>query len=115
MAKDKFERTKPHVNVGTIGHSTSDHDLVGSLQISNIGSIDSSNETSGPLREHSSVAGAAVDTLALGLPVDSSTTIPSGVYGVDHAPPAIAAVPEPSTLVLTVAMGASLLWRRRDY
>ena len=20
MAKDKFERTKPHVNVGTIGH-----------------------------------------------------------------------------------------------
>ena len=21
MAKDKFERTKPHVNVGTIGHT----------------------------------------------------------------------------------------------
>ena len=29
MAKQKFERTKPHVNIGTIGHV--DHDITYSI------------------------------------------------------------------------------------
>jgi elongation factor Tu len=56
MAKQKFERTKPHVNVGTIGHvdhgkttlDRGDHDGAGSknpkIAVRDYGSIDNAPE-----------------------------------------------------------------------
>ena len=32
MAKEKFERTKPHVNIGTIGHVDHGNDLTTAMQ-----------------------------------------------------------------------------------
>jgi hypothetical protein len=71
MAKEKFERTKPHLNVGTIGHTQKLQDTAGQLTVDDSGSDTAGNPAPSSVLTFGAPVSSTPETATVGFPVDT--------------------------------------------
>lgn len=81
MAKEKFERTKPHVNVGTIGHTQTVEDTSGQLAVEDLGSETTGNEAPSSQLIFNAPASSVPETAVVAFPIDDTFVFDPAISG----------------------------------
>jgi hypothetical protein len=70
MAKETFDRSKPHVNIGTIGHTSTFEDTAGALLVDDTGSETTGNPAPSSVLAFSAPASVSQQTASVAFPID---------------------------------------------
>lgn len=70
MAKETFDRSKPHVNIGTIGHTATFQDTANALFVEDTGSSTAGNPAPSSVLAFSAPASASAETASVAFPID---------------------------------------------